>query len=569
MNALITRLEKMKPFFNKITDNMYMTSIRNGFMAPMYVILFSSVFMLVAFIPNAWGFYWSAEITGMLMRPYNFTMGFFGFIICMTVTKALTDEVNKRKMSKKDHIDVTATMIAAVVSYLIILGDSVKDAAGTVVQGAMSTSFMGAGGIFAGLIIAFTIPNIYVVFIKRDITIHLPDSVPPSISESFKSLFAFSFSVLVFCAVDIIFRNTLGYNIAAGLTKVLAPLFVLGDSYGGVAILAFALSFLWFLGIHGPSVVMPALAPIMIANFASNQELYAAGQQAASPFTSQLQTFIACFGGTGATFVTVFMFAFLSKSKGNKAVGRAALFPTICSVNEPILFGAPLILNPVFFVPFIVAPIFNAVVFKFFVSSLGMNGFIINVPWTTPGPIAIPLGTGLVPLSFLLVAIIVVVDFIIYYPFFKAYDIMKIEDEKETERKEALEAQKTQEIIKNIKKATPVTDDISSLNGKSVLVLCIGGGTSGMLANALNKAAEEYHLTLTAGAAAYGTHEDIIGDYDLVILAPQAQAYYDTLKGSTDKLGIKLATTTGPQYVELSRDTHKALQFTKACFQKK
>lgn len=569
MNALITRLEKMKPFFNKITDNMYMTSIRNGFMAPMYVILFSSVFMLVAFIPNAWGFYWSAQITGMLMRPYNFTMGFFGFIICMTVTKALTDEVNKRKMSKKNHIDVTATMIAAVVSYLIILGDNVVDTAGKVVQGAMSTSFMGAGGIFAGLIIAFTIPNIYVVFIKRDITIHLPDSVPPSISESFKSLFAFSFSVLVFCAVDIIFRNTLGYNIAAGLTKVLAPLFVLGDSYGGVAILAFALSFLWFLGIHGPSVVMPALAPIMIANFASNQELYAAGQQAASPFTSQLQTFIACFGGTGATFVTVFMFAFLSKSKGNKAVGRAALFPTICSVNEPILFGAPLILNPVFFVPFIVAPIFNAVVFKFFVSSLGMNGFIINVPWTTPGPIAIPLGTGLVPLSFLLVAIMVVVDFIIYYPFFKAYDIMKIEDEKESERQEALEASKTQEIVKNVKKTAPLSDDITSLNGKSVLVLCIGGGTSGMLANALHKAAEEFHLTLTAGAAAYGTHEDIIADYDLVILAPQAQAYYDTLKGSTDKLGIKLATTTGPQYVELSRDTQKALAFTMACFQKK
>lgn len=569
MNALIQRLEKMKPFFNKLTDNMYMTSIRNGFMAPMYVILFSSIFMMIAFIPNAWDFYWSPQITGMLMRPYNFTMGFFGFIICMTVTKALTDEINKRKMSKKDHIDVTATMIAAVVSYLLILGDSAVDAAGAVVQGAMSTSFMGSGGIFAGLIIAFTIPNIYMVFIKRDITIHLPDSVPPSISESFKSLFAFSFSVLVFCFVDIIFRNTLGYNIAAGLTKVLAPLFVLGDSYGGVAILAFALSFLWFLGIHGPSVVMPALAPIMIANFASNQELYAAGSQAASPFTSQLQTFIACFGGTGATFVTVFMFAFLSKSKGNKAVGKAALFPTICSINEPILFGAPLILNPVFFVPFIVAPVFNAIVFKFFVSSLGMNGFIINVPWTTPGPIAIPLGTGLVPLSFLLVAIIIVVDFIIYYPFFKAFDLMKVEDEREKEEQEARDGANAKEVTEITKKTKPVQNEKEVLNGKSILVLCIGGGTSGMLANALNKAAEEFQLTLTAGAAAYGTHEDIIADYDLVILAPQAQAYYETLKGSTDKLGIQLATTSGPQYVELSRDTKKAIDFARACFEKK
>lgn len=562
MNALITRLEKMKPFFNKLTDNTYMIAIRNGFMAPMYVILFSSIFMMIAFIPNAWNFYWSPQITGMLMRPYNFTMGFFGFIICMTVTKALTDELNKRKMTKKSHIDVTATMIAAVVSYFIILGDSVVDAAGKVIQGAMSTSFMGSSGIFAGLVIAFTIPNIYAVFMKRDITIHLPDSVPPSISESFKSLFAFSFSVLVFCAIDMIFRNTLGYNMAAMLTKVLAPLFVLGDSYGGVIILAFALSFLWFLGIHGPSVVMPALAPIMIANFASNQELYAAGSQATSPFTSQLQTFIACFGGTGATFVTVFMFAFFSKSKANKAIGKAALFPTICSINEPILFGAPLILNPVFFLPFIVAPIFNAVVFKFFVSSLGMNGFIINVPWTTPGPIAIPLGTGLVPLSFLLVVIIIVADFVIYYPFFKAFDMMTLEDEK---KKEEQATPKT--VTKMTKKTTPIVYTKDILNGKSILVLCIGGGTSGMLANALNKAAEEFHLTFTAGAAAYGTHEDIINDYDLVILAPQAQAYYDTLKASTKRQGIKLATTTGPQYVALSRDTQKALEFARSCFQ--
>ena len=563
MNFLVKRLERAKPLFNKITDNMYMTAIRNGFMTPMYVILFSSVFMMVAYIPNVWGFYWDPKILGMILKPYQFTMGFFGIFVCMTITKALTDEINKRKMHKSKRLDTTAAMIAGAASYLIMLGDAPRDAAGAMVGNAMTTAYMSANGIFVGLIIAFTVPNIYKFCFNHNITIKLPSAVPPSIADSFKSVFAFGFSVMAFWLFDIAFRNVAGTNLAVALMKTLGPLFALGDSYAGVAILAGALSLFWFIGIHGPSIVMPALAPIMAANFAANQETFAAGAQATSPFTSQLQTFIACFGGTGATFVTVILFAFLSKSKANKAVGKAALIPTLCGINEPILFGAPMILNPIFFFPFMIAPIFNAVVFKFFVSSLGMNGFVINVPWTCPAPIAIPLGTNLSVLSFLLVAIIIVVDFVIYYPFFKAYDAMILSDE--VEKEASLEANNRVESAVETKRKTPVSavtsNELSAINGHSILVLCIGGGTSGMLANALKKGAAEHHLELVASASAYGTHEDIIADYDLVILAPQAATYFDTLKGSTDSLGIKLVTTSGPQYIGLSQDSHKALQF--------
>ena len=123
------------------------------------------------------------------------------------------------------------------------------------------------------------------------------------------------------------------------------------------------------------------------------------------------------------------MFMWLTKSKRNKAIGRASVVPTFFGVNEPILFGAPLVLNPVFFIPFILAPIVNVWIFKFFVDVLNMNSFSIFLPWTTPGPLGIVMGTGFAFWSFVLAIVLIVVDVIIYYPFVKVYDEQILEEE--------------------------------------------------------------------------------------------------------------------------------------------
>ena len=115
---------------------------------------------------------------------------------------------------------------------------------------------------------------------------------------------------------------------------------------------------------------------------------------------------MATLGGTGATLVITLMFAFLAKSKQMRTIGRASSIPVLFGVNEPILFGAPIVLNPVFFIPFILTPIVNVWLFKFFVDVLGMNGFIYNLPWTTPGPLGLILGTGFAALSFVLMPIL-------------------------------------------------------------------------------------------------------------------------------------------------------------------
>ena len=294
---------------------------------------------------------------------------------------------------------------------------------------------------------------------------------------------------------------------------------------------------------------------------------------------------------TSTTLVVPFMFMWLTKSKRNKAIGRASVVPTFFGVNEPILFGAPLVLNPVFFIPFIFAPIANVWIFKFFVDVLKMNSFSIFLPWTTPGPLGIVMGTGFAFWSFVLAIVLIVVDVMIYYPFLKVYDEQILEEERgnkevNNELKEKVSAnfdtKKADAILATAgaNEATttepaPSDEEVSakessnSINEQTnVLVLCAGGGTSGLLANALNKAAEEYQVPVKAAAGGYGAHMDIMKDYQLIILAPQVASNYEDIKQDTDRLGIKLAKTQGVEYINLTRDGKAALDFVQQQFEK-
>ena len=285
--------------------------------------------------------------------------------------------------------------------------------------------------------------------------------------------------------------------------------------------------------------------------------------------------FIVTMGGTGATLIVPFLFMWICKSERNRAIGRASVVPTFFGVNEPILFGAPIVLNPIFFVPFIFAPIVNVWIFKFFVDTLNMNSFSANLPWVTPGPLGIVLGTNFQVLSFILAGLLVVVDTIIYYPFVKVYDEQILEEERSGKTNDALKEKvaanfNTAKADAVLEKAGVAKEDVVADNNiteeTNVLVLCAGGGTSGLLANALNKAAEEYNVPVKAAAGGYGAHREMLPEFDLVILAPQVASNFDDMKAETDKLGIKLAKTEGAQYIKLTRDGQGALAFVQQQF---
>ncbi|HGQ9915795.1 TPA: lactose-specific PTS transporter subunit EIIC [Streptococcus pneumoniae] len=563
MDKLIIFIEKGKPFFEKLSRNIYLRAIKDGFISSMPAVLFSSIFILIAAVPNIFGFKWSDEQLAFILKPYNYSMGILALLVAGTTAKSLTDSVNTRSMEKTNQINYMSTFLAAVVGLLILAADPI--------EGGFANGLLGTRGLLTAFLAAFITVNIYKVCIKNNVTIRLPEEVPPNIAQVFKDVIPFALSVLSIYGLDLIVRNIFGTNVAESVDKILAPLFSATDGYIGLAIVFGAYAFFWFVGIHGPSVVEPLIVAISYANIEANVQLVQAGMHADKILNPVTQTFVVTMGGTGATLVVPFMFMWLCKSKRNRIVGRASVVPTFFGVNEPILFGAPIVLNPIFFIPFVTAPIINVWIMKFFVDVLQMNSFSIILPWTTPAPIGIVMGTALAPLSFVLAITLIIIDTLIYYPFVKVYDHQILEEERKgnssSELKEKVAANfNTAKADAILEKAGVDAAQNTITEETNVLVLCAGGGTSGLLANALNKAAAEYNVPVKAAAGGYGAHREMLPEFDLVILAPQVASNFEDMKAETDKLGIKLAKTEGTQYIKLTRDGKGALAFVQEQF---
>lgn len=552
MNTFAKEMEKMKPAFEKVAANPYVSAIRDGFIAAMPIILFSSVFTLVAYVPNAWGFYWPKPVESAITLPYRYSMGLLALFVTATVAKNLTDYKNL-KLPKVTQINPISVMLAAEIAFIIV---AIKEG-----KGGVDLTFIGTQGLITAYIVGLIVPNIYYLCIKHNVTINMPDQVPQNISQTFKDIFPMTFSVSLFWIMQVILNYFFKANLSELVIRVLSPLFKAGDSYGGLALIAGAMAFFWFIGVQGPSIVMPAVIAIESTNVNLNQALLNAGQHASHVLAINTQDYVMNMGGTGSTLIVPFLFLFLAKSKQNKAVGKASFIPVTFGVNEPILFGAPIIMNPVFFVPFLLTPIFNVCLFKFFVTTLGMNSMVATLPWTVPGPIGIIISTGFAKLSYLYVLLALIVDVLIWLPFFKFYDndLYQQEQKKLAEEKESADSPvETPSVVNNDKKSSePKTLD----KEVNVMVICAGGGTSGILAKALNKMAQEKNLPLHAAARAYGQHMDIISDMDLIILAPQMDSMRQNLQEVADHNGSKLVTTTGRQYIELTQNADKAFDF--------
>ena len=551
MEKLIKMVETLKPMFEKVSNNIYLRAIRDGFVSCIPVILFSSLFILVACVPEIFDYKWPESISSVLWQAYNYSMGMLGILMVATIAKSLTDSINT-KMPKLRQINDVSVMIVSIICLLLL--------AVAPVEGGISTEFMGTKGLLSAFVVAFTVPNIYKFFVKRNITIKLPDEVPHYIAQTFADLIPLSVAVLIYWIFGIVFKETTGMMFGAWVLEVFKPLFVAADGYIGVAIIYGAMAMFWFMGIHGPSIVEPAVTAIYIANIEANLQIVSNGGHAVNILTHPTSYFVATIGGTGATLMFCAMCAFIAKSKQLRAVGRASIIPVTFAVNEPILFGAPIVLNPVLFFPFILAPIFNVWIFKFFVDTLGMNSFTYILPWTTPAPIGLIIGTGFAKLAFVLAPLLLLVDAVLYYPFFRVYDAQLVEKEKagiETEEETVTEA------VENVGAPAVAAAELPK-EEKRVLVLCASGATSSMLAKAITKGAQERHAPVESIAMAYGQHKDIITDFDLVVLAPQMASMYDELKTDCEAKGVKSATTSGREYVGLTRDPEKALDFALA-----
>ena len=334
MESIVKFLEKGQPYFDKVSKNIYLQAIKDGFLAAMPIILSSSVFLLISTLPGVvatvGGFtlpdWWNVDVVNFCNKVYNFTMGVVGIMVagmCAMLILAVT-----QTSAKIDGADVSVFF----------------------------TDNMGTKGLLSSFVAAFATVNIYAFCIKRDITIKLPKEVPGAIAQNFRDIFAFSFSILFVAVIDVICRTCYAVPFANVISTLLSPLFAAADSYAGLALIWFMIPLFWFMGIHGPSVVKPALNAALFGNITTNLATLQAGGHPALALTENFGNYIGELGGTGATFIVPIIFLLFMRSKQLKAVGKASVVPVMFAVNEPLLFAAPIILNPYFLIPFLFAP---------------------------------------------------------------------------------------------------------------------------------------------------------------------------------------------------------------------
>lgn len=298
-------------------------------------------------------------------------------------------------------------------------------------NGAMPLDRLGAKGMFVGMLVGFISAELYRRIVQKGWTIKMPDSVPPAVAKSFSALIPGFVTLSVFLIVRILFSLTSYGNIHDFIYLVIqTPMVKLGGGIVATVIAIIFIQLLWFFGLHGQTIVNSVLDPVWNTLSLQNLEAYQAGKELPNIITKQfMETYTVGLGGTGMTIAVVFALLFVIKSRQLKELGKLAGPAAIFNVNEPIIFGLPIVMNPLVFVPWLIAPIV-VVIFTYTMMAIGLapipTGVI--VPWTVPVFFSGALATNSIMGGVLQIVNCFIV-FIIWLPFLKVLDKKAMEME--------------------------------------------------------------------------------------------------------------------------------------------
>lgn len=428
---MFEKLEKiLTPIANALAKNKILVAIRDGFMITVPVTIIASLFLLFSNFPIQ---NWSEIIGTVFGAGWEVHFGRvtavgFNAIALLAAIGIGYSYAREEKIDNK-----IAAALVAVVSFLIIAPQTHElfvNEAGRSFRG-FAFSNLGTAGMFLSMITAILAVKIFGFVIKKKLVIKLPDGVPPMVMDSFASLIPAGITIFVFFIVNIIFSNT-DYKYAHNfIYQVLqAPLVGLGTSDLFEVTYQFLSTLFWFFGINGPAVTNTIFGPIHKALTLENYEAAQAGLKMTNIFTSGFSDFFCNFGGGGSTLGLVIMMSTIAKSSRMKTLGRLSLPAGIFGINEPIIFGLPVVLNPIMAVPFLLAPVANTVLATI-ATKIGILPIIggVQLPWTTPiGFSGFLITGGLTAVAFQF--FLLFVNMAIYYPFFRILDNKYLEEEK-------------------------------------------------------------------------------------------------------------------------------------------
>jgi PTS system cellobiose-specific IIC component len=289
---------------------------------------------------------------------------------------------------------------------------------------ALSMENLGGGGMFVAIVMAIFAVEVLRFTKERKLIIRMPEGVPDSVARSFEALIPAAVIIPVVWGL----RDVAGFDIQMFVTGLFQPLVVAGNTLGGVLAPVIIITLLWATGIHGDSVVGTVARPVWLVLLDQNIAAAAAGQPIPNIAPEPFFQWFVWIGGSGATIGLVLLMLW-SKSPYLRSIGRATLLPGVCNINEPVIFGVPVMLNPLLFVPFLLGPVVIAVL-TYFTMQLGfVTKPYILVPWTLPAPIGAYLATGGDWRAIVLTIVNIIIVTALYYPFFRAYERKMLREE--------------------------------------------------------------------------------------------------------------------------------------------
>ena len=313
----------------------------------------------------------------------------------------------------------------AIVIQLILCGEKI--------EGGIGIANLGAEGIFVSMISAILVVEVTRFMKEKKLVIKMPESVPSMVADSMSSLFPVIVSVIIATTISMVCLKTSGMQFPKLVMSMLAPAIQSIDTLPAVMLIIFLTQLLWFLGLHGQAIVGVIWGPFALTYATENIAAYAAGLPATHVFTDSVFFTMLSVTGSGLTLGLVILMM-MSKAKSFKAVGKAAVIPSIFGINEPVIFGVPIVMNPFLFVPFVFGPVLIAAI-DFLAIKYGFVGMAITQP---PGFLPPGVGAFLMTMDYrapILVLLTLVLMAVIYYPFFKVMEANELKKELEEEKK--------------------------------------------------------------------------------------------------------------------------------------
>ena len=423
MNKFMSMLENvLLPVADKLNNNRYLTALRNGFMVALPIIIFGSIFVVLANLPfldkligeDAYQAYQQA-----LSPASQATLTIMGLFVIIGIGYKMVEQRGG------EAIYGAAVSIAA---FLVLTPQVLGDTANVI-----PTSVLGAEGMFLGIFTAFIAAELYQLFVSKNLTIKMPQGVPSAVSRSFSALIPISLTLAIFLAIRILFGFT-PYDTVQNFiyTIIQAPLTSLGSGLPATIIAVLLIQVFWFFGLHGQIIINSIFDPIWYALNDQNLEAFQAGADVLPNIVTKqfIDTFIVGIGGSGMTLAVLLAIFVVAKSRQLKDLGKLGIGSGLFNVNEPVIFGMPIIMNPLVIIPWLLAPVIVAIV----TYTLMSIGFVprpagVIVPWTTPALLSGYLATGNKLMGTVMQLINMGIVFIIWLPFLKVIDKQYYESE--------------------------------------------------------------------------------------------------------------------------------------------